>query len=424
MKVTFFATVSSAGRALAADFAELVRGLLGIVPEIVEQPTQARSIRANLKDDLVIFDASVEEGHNYAGMTLHPAMMEHVFLVSRTPLPMNVPTLRQGGAPRYPHAFSNEQILEAIQRELQVAALRMRRPWYRRGFPGMFSLMTRGIELQQARLKAETEVFISYRSRAADAVYALAKGEGRAVFFFEPGSLAWEDELLREQQRWTLISLIDARINAAREVWVYDTPDYLNSWWTRAELAAIAVRVRTQPGAPRLRRYDPQSHQMTDAAVTDFIPLPTEEQAKRYARWHSNADPALMNPAARVVFQTAAELRLLHGFSYLSDHAWSEAFWEDVIVPCTACCAAAGAEEWDFESVLWTTGAGFHRLPPMEIARAVDSGEYVCPSDARYAITRDHSRWLWRGDVTSATAGKAYGSLGPYLIERPVYRVP
>lgn len=422
MKVTFFGTANTAGRELAARFVELVRGELGVAPRVVEQPTQGPSKRANLKDDFVVFDASIEEGHSYAGMTLHPAMMEHVFLVSRTPLPVNVPPLGTGGVPLYPHAFSNEQILETLRRELLVAARRPRRPWQQRGFLGMFSAMTRGIESKRAALRAGTEVFISYRSHAADAVRAFAERERRAVFFFEPGALAWDDELLREQQRWTLIAMLDERIGAAREVWVYDTPDYLDSWWTRAELAVIAARVRDNRPAPRLRRIDPRSGSLRDAAIADFIALPTEEQAKRYGRWHSNADPMLMNPAARVVFPAIAELRLLRGLSYLNDHAWSDAFWEDVIVPCAPCRAAAGETEWDFEAVLWTTGAGFHRVPAAEMASAAGAGEYVCPAGAHYAIARDRSRWLWRGDVTSATAGPAYGSLGPYLIERPVYR--
>ena len=75
------------------------------------------------KDDLVIFDASIEgdnhEINNYRLANALQSPLEHVLVVSRTYLPLNIYTYKTGGFPSYKQqSLSNESILKWLESEL------------------------------------------------------------------------------------------------------------------------------------------------------------------------------------------------------------------------------------------------------------------------------------------------------------------
>ena len=118
--IIFFAVSNEVGMELAQMFVELARAEFGLEVTVIEDATQTDLHRACLNGKIIVFDASVEDGHNYAAATAQPMVLERVLVVSRTYLPLNFYGLREGGAPDYPEpAFqTNETILKWLREQL------------------------------------------------------------------------------------------------------------------------------------------------------------------------------------------------------------------------------------------------------------------------------------------------------------------
>ncbi|MDQ3919723.1 MAG: hypothetical protein M3348_14745 [Acidobacteriota bacterium] len=281
LKATFFCVGNSEGRRLRDIFVGTLAWAYDLAVEAVEGATQADVNRSCLEDDLVIFDASVEEGHNYAAATAQPMTMDQVLVVSRTYLPLNFHGLREGGAPDFPARTrqSNEEILKWLRRHVGELAARPARPDDRKGFFGSMRAMRESLRRHEEYSKARGRVFISYRSRHVSEVRQLKgriergdfhAGRRTPTFSLTPGEPVYEDEILTAHRYWQLASIIDRKIGAADEVWVYETEDYYDSWWTRAELMTLAYRKAARTSVPRLRLYDPGRGAVRAAA--DFLP--------------------------------------------------------------------------------------------------------------------------------------------------------
>jgi hypothetical protein len=85
--ISFFAVSNDDGRELARRFEELARAEFGVRVELHERATQQQFLRACLDDFVVVFDASVEEGENYAAATAQPTVLDNVLVISRTICP-------------------------------------------------------------------------------------------------------------------------------------------------------------------------------------------------------------------------------------------------------------------------------------------------------------------------------------------------
>jgi hypothetical protein len=72
-----------------------------------------------------------------------------------------------------------------------------------------------------------------------------------------------ERELLSAGRRWLVVSFLRMLIFNTPEFWIYQSDDYLSSWWTLAELVLAGVAVsKGEEGMlepPRLRVYDPRA---------------------------------------------------------------------------------------------------------------------------------------------------------------------
>jgi len=432
LKATFFCVSNPEGRRLRDAFVGTLGPVYDLATEVVEGATQADLNRGCLKDDLVIFDASVEEGHNYAAATAQPMAMDHVLVVSRTYLPLNFYGLREGGAPYFPLRTrqSNEEIMKWLRRHVGELAAQPPRPDDGKGFVGSIRTMRDSIERHEQYRKARGRIFISYRSRHVAAVRGLKQrvergdfngGRRTTAFFLPPGELVYEDEILTEQRYWQLASMIDRKIGAADELWIYETDDYYDSWWTRAELVTIAYRRVAGAGAPRVRAYDPARGTVRDLA-DDFLPALTREQERRMARWYANTDPGTMGPEALTPMRFFSQVPLLGRLPYFHDHVWSDDFWFAHILPCERCEARGGTPPLrDIEAFLWLRQPKFVRLPPKQLEEALARGEVTCTvCGTVYKIRKDpHPRYLWM----PVRAGRATGPDGSHLLELPIYRV-
>ena len=104
IKLTFFASRTTAGLDLVDRlnqlFAQSIAGMQVELQTIIDGD-QGDMMVAGLRDDIVIFDASVEDdiGANYKAAQMYPSCMEHFLVVSRTRLPLNFQPFHDGGTP-------------------------------------------------------------------------------------------------------------------------------------------------------------------------------------------------------------------------------------------------------------------------------------------------------------------------------------
>jgi hypothetical protein len=428
--VVFFAVGNDAGAELARLFTGLMSAEFGLAVRVVEGATQTDLHRACLEDDIVVFDASVEEGHNYAAATAQPMVLDKVLVVARTYLPLNFYGQREGGVPDYePGSQTNETILAWLRENVGELLRDAARAPARKGLLGYFSAIRTSLDTQQRRWASRGRIFISYRSRHFEAVEKLrqriqsggvAGVPPSSVRLLRPGEVVYEDEMLTKFRHWQLASMIDRKIGAAEEMWVYGTEDYLASWWTRAELVTIAYRLACGVSAPRLRLYDPATGTLRDLPEA-WLPPMSREQRRRMARWYSNTDPGTMGFESVQVMRFYSSLPLLGRLKYFNDPVWSEEFWEDTLLPCATCGRNSPTPAWlDLDAFLWLREPHLVRLTTEQLEAAVERGHLPCPvCQTTYEIREaPNPRLLW----LPVRYGRPTGPDGASLVGLPVYR--
>lgn len=272
------------------------------------------------KDDLVIFDASIEgdnhEINNYRLANALQSPLEHVLVVSRTYLPLNIYTYKTGGFPSYKQqSLSNESILKWLESELSRIDFHISRDRSTKGIKNVVNYLKASKAEHDSIRATETSVFISFRTKYAQleenseykySVSELARrietgcyGEPRTVKYLDNGSLVFNTELLTQWKAWQLLCIIDKEyISYCDEMWIYASDDYLNSWWTMGEQILFSYLVyqkidkRPSPCAPKkLMAYYPKEDR-----VEEIKPVPINDSiAKSICRILIDCHPQDLN---------------------------------------------------------------------------------------------------------------------------------
>lgn len=272
------------------------------------------------KDDLVIFDASIEgdnhEINNYRLANALQSPLEHVLVVSRTYLPLNIYTYKTGGFPSYKQqSLSNESILKWLESELSRIDFHILRDRSTKGIKNVVNYLKASKAEHDSIRATETSVFISFRTKYAQleenseykySVSELARrietgcyGEPRTVKYLDNGSLVFNTELLTQWKAWQLLCIIDKEyISYCDEMWIYASDDYLNSWWTMGEQILFSYLVyqkidkRPSPCAPKkLMAYYPKEDR-----VEEIKPVPINDSiAKSICRILIDCHPQDLN---------------------------------------------------------------------------------------------------------------------------------
>lgn len=419
------------------ELLEALRTLLEAAGFRVSVPpaTQANMLQACLNDDLVIFDGSREPGHVYAAATGQPMTLDHVLVVSRTYLPINFHGVRRGGAPMYPRSFDNREILDWVRRQLPDLSL----PRQNKGMMHSVRAMRSSLDAASMRGNAVGQVFLSFRAGCDDRTRSarqvmlaelarrIEKGDfhdgtgGRTAFFYNPGEVAFEDELLSEARHWQLASIIDRQLADADELWIVDTPDYLGSWWTQAELATVAYRRANRSSAPQVRRYDPRNGRL-HPEPPQLLPTLTRDQSKRMARWYANCDPDTMGPESVVALRALASLPVIGKLPYLADPVWGADFWNQGLLRCPT-VTAAGSETISnigMNQFLWLgrqPGVAYIKLDSLDPDVAEECVK--CPlCSGRVRLRPGPPRAVWM----PIRLGRPTGPEGATLVSNPVWR--
>jgi hypothetical protein len=217
-----FPTNNQAGQQLLQGIVALMLRLLG-EEATVEGCVQASAGQflneVHRKADIVILDATIDpEGeHNYTnlGALQNLALFEHVLVVGRSYLPINVRGMRPGGAPIYPHSQTNLEILKWLERQLcdEHDPVPTSRSWFDKTTMG-FGAYFGGRRKDRERERRLRQVFISYRGddiRAARNLKQRAErgdfhdGVPKNVILYEPNELALADEILSPLLRWNVL---------------------------------------------------------------------------------------------------------------------------------------------------------------------------------------------------------------------------
>jgi len=260
-------------------------------------------IKSCHNDDLVIFDGSIEgknnEINNYVLANALQYPLDHVLIVSRTYLPINIRTNRGGGFPSYKQQIiSNDKILEWLGNELSQINFHQLRNRETKGFKKAPEYI-KACRHKHNKIKSkECAVFISFRTKYAqkdndsDLKYSVSEladriengfyGEPKTVKYLDNGSLVFNTELLTQWKAWQLLCIIGKEYIAhCDEMWIYATDDYLNSWWTLGEqiLFAYCVQKNAESGTPdscakKLKIYYPKEDRIEEihpVALNDIV---------------------------------------------------------------------------------------------------------------------------------------------------------
>lgn len=284
--------------------------------------SEGEFFKAQLENDLVIFDGSLEAetdfklGDNYSPVGHAPYLLDNVIVVSRTVLPINyipaetnVPPVgeesqveTEPGFFTAKKSYTNQEICRWMETTLYqwIKAGRLPRPdAYKRSVPPLEKLFDGSDNLAAVRwliheavdISEKTQkyrlnpyahtAFISYRSYyQANACHGFTvkeletyildyhkqqnPGETWRVLYYPGGSLA--RDCMTEYRRWSLTTYVDNIFKNVPEVWIFDTPDpqagpsYWDSWFTQAEIISlIMLNQGLSAYCPKIYLFDPST---------------------------------------------------------------------------------------------------------------------------------------------------------------------
>lgn len=433
LTITYFPNSTPLGMDLLDAFRAYAAGA-PIALTIKLDAAQSDFFRACVKQDVVIFDGSIEDGvYNYAIATAQPMGMAHVLVVSRTYLPINFEGVRTGGTPDYPHSMRNEEILTWLKEqivEMQNDGL-IPRPWLHKNALGSLASVWTSMTSVQRQRGQQNLIFLSYRSRYYEDEQfkelirqidrkESCNGETRTPKYFPPEQLSMG--FMTEQERWQLLEYILRWVSASREVWVYETEDYYRSWWTLAELVMLAyLRQRHDGRGPRLRIYNKKADSLDDAP-DNYLPVMTYEQRRRMDRYMSVSDRRTMAPETDARMRQLARGKWTHDIDYFHDHAFSESFGHDLILDCFACDEElTSLDGFDYDDFLYLRGDYFTRLSSEAVTNMIDergNGMAICSCGIEQHFVVAAPQYIW----WPTRMGKATGPDGNAIEERTSYQ--
>ena len=273
------------------------------------------------RDDIVIVDCSIPD--DITIKTVYPIlvaqinMLDHVLVVSKTMLPLNITPQRQGyDSPRFKQDFSDKKQLLWIEEQIKDLHQAISKGTHYKRIPlkgyqdlERFRSLIEKMweESNNYRRKKEgnkKKVLISYRnSHYKEVAEYKAKYEKKhpntIVRMIEPGVLCTGEETLTPMRKWMLVFMLEERIHDIEELIIYKTKDYTHSWWTCAELVMVAYNNYNRDNSKKIKVtfYDPYTEKDSEEDASWLIhPTLNESQKNRLSRLAANTRPDTMGP--------------------------------------------------------------------------------------------------------------------------------
>jgi hypothetical protein len=380
--------------------------------ELVERATQEAVFGACVFGDAVLFDATFGEGApDKMDSAMYMLKSGYAVTASRRELPLSFPSFDPISPPRQRRLSTDEMVAQVRERLTELRQL-LPRPSAYRGVENADAIMETGLDVMFRRRRRD--IFISYRGHAElDVDHLAAKVSGatsgaRSVRFLRGGELALSNEALSGVRRWEVLHAINRWMRSAEEIWLYRTPDYLDSWWTRAEIVLIAA----QPDelGDRVRVYDPANDRL-DHIDIDALPSLSKAQFERIqellllgmnAEYAYRIDSTNTKRALREV-RTAGELL-------------RRSFREDLLLQCATPPPSPPGYRFDIDDFLMNRQPALHSIPKDDVFGAMSADRPVsCPECGRtYRLTLDAPRFRWypkRDGVGTGPSGRCLEEL-------------
>ena len=507
IKVSLFTSSTQQGENLAEILQEKLSAHsingLDVELETVYDGDSEDMMISGLEDDIVIFDASVEDaiGSNYKTTKMWPLCMEHFLVISRTRLPINFEPFHSGGSPdswgnllERPFSLTNEQLADWIESQLKLLSGNLPRPdedrltvpkgqfgvYAKKIGPLTIKLITQSLKRREKIREKSGKAFVSYLSKYSihhrygksscgfyiEDVLTLIKeyhsDPDYPVLYYPPGSLS--SEFMAEYRRWQVVRMIEDRIRAADEFWIFETDDYYDSWWTQAELAILAyirhddehpIVGKRPPPKVMICRPDGTRGLQIQKASSDFVRELNYATARELGRCLSNNSSytsayirrligSLPLPIRWLGFQGGKimqkGLQFVTGFSMMSmfskedlkqmtfsldndlqrARAFTSDFWDSRIVTCPNCTERNEAKnKFDFSTFIEHSSVGQYRLSQEAMSNTLESGTWQCPGCSfRFDIIEEpHPQFRW----WEARLDRPTGPDGVYVERIPMY---
>jgi hypothetical protein len=288
-----------------------------------ESSSQLDFLLACHRDSAVIVDCTIP--NDLADSTVYPLltaqinMLDHVLVISDSVLPLNITPQRnrvEAGEvldwvaiqlkDLSEHKYYPRIPLEKIE-DIDVYRLQIEEMW------------NSSIELHNNVDSSKKRVMISYRnthSAEVDSFCRLEEAKGEVeIKVLPPGSLCGDCEALSPMRRWMLVGLLEDYIRSVDEIWVYRTDNYLDSWWTIAELIMVVNGNYSSENKKPVRVYDASLGRFLDIVPPEFSVEMSLEQHKRMARYLSNTRPNTMGPECLEQIEQLRKIAKLLKFS-------------------------------------------------------------------------------------------------------------
>jgi hypothetical protein len=330
LPLAYFAPDTEEGRNLAENIVVPLCKEIGYTVEVLyaSDANQILFLIASHLSAVVIVDCTIPDPLSkssvYPLLSTQINIFDHILVISQTPLPLNIISLRKGGAPEDENKkFTDEDIKHWLEIQLceLKEAITSGKHYNRIPLQSIDDLATfriemekmceSSLELKQSNNINKKKIFISYRSCHAEEVEKFKQEKMESdksldINIIPPRKLCSDDEALTPMRIWMLASLLDDNIRGVDEVWVYGTDDYTQSWWTMAELILVSYinqAGHSFPNKPEIKiRYfakDKMSETFTEQTPPIKLPvILSEGQIKRIARLFSNCRPDIMGPEA------------------------------------------------------------------------------------------------------------------------------
>lgn len=340
--IAFFKAPTTQGLELYRMFCRKMEGYVikGHPVQLIEQKIYKMmpSIMACLDSDIVIFDGSIEGDHEQYRAALElMKCLDHILIVSRTPLPFNFEGMRKGGAPQlikagtveYSDSMTNADILEWIVDTLENSSMELPRKLkmnlradeYRQNMQKVTNvegqMFTDSME-RMGRIDKKESVFVSYLSKYSkyyqgdhpqipfvedlfESICQISKVSMDQIRYFPPGKISLE--FMTGQRRFEIASITEKFIGDCKAFWIYDTPDYDSSWWVYGEkMSLMHIYGRAMDKCPDIYVVKPVKEKdgnwkfylqkyLTTKEKKDFLPQLTPFQQRELERLFLNSNP-------------------------------------------------------------------------------------------------------------------------------------
>jgi len=334
----YYQAHSQQGQRLLDDYVVNICARLGLRLEVRNDSRithRGYVLLSHIQADIVLFDLSMEQGHCYGSLTETVKHSSKVILVSRTPLPRNVFVRGRMCAPIHGHTFGNEELGRWLEEVLFTLVQRNSTE---------ISLPHDLYQPKWATLRPG-DVFLSFRgtqeASAAKWVMQHQASTGKQVRMVAEGEYAYPTECMTAQQLWEGVAKLGYETNRTREVVIWYSDDYFDSFWTSSEFLWL-MRFRLNGNMIRDARFI-HGNGISNVTIGHNginVPSLNAQELEWVKMVLNNSDPFTAAPETQIPARGGAKLiQAILGplMGYYREEFTGPDWWNVIRVPCPYC---------------------------------------------------------------------------------------